>query len=103
MLFAVILLYLLTYDSDKSQSKGILMCMMLSLALFVGMSDMLGGYDRYIYCELFDSLCDSKAFGVPLHDTAVKTKNLKRQENNLLRFIVIKRTMPGQPAKSSLL
>ena len=69
MLFAVILLYLLTYDSDKSQSKGILMCMMLSLALFVGMSDMLGGYDRYIYCELFDSLCDSKAFGVPLHDT----------------------------------
>ena len=31
---------------------------MLSLALFVGMSDMLGGYDRYIYGELFDNIAD---------------------------------------------
>ena len=71
VLFAVILLYLLTYDGEKSQSKGILMCMILFLALFVGMSDMLGGYDRYIYCELFDGMCDSLAENVPLHETAL--------------------------------
>ena len=28
------------------------------LALFVGMSDMFGGYDRYIYGEIFDSIAD---------------------------------------------
>ena len=28
------------------------------LAIFVGISDMLGGYDRYIYAELFDSMAD---------------------------------------------
>ena len=69
VLFAVILLYLLTYDGEKAQSKGILLGMMLFLGLFVGISDMLGGYDRYIYCELFDVLCDSKAENVPLHET----------------------------------
>ena len=71
VLFAVILLYLLTYDGEKAQSKGILLGMMLFLGLFVGISDMLGGYDRYIYCDLFDSLCDSVAAGIPLQETAL--------------------------------
>ena len=56
----------------KSQSPLVfLACYLLFLAPFVGMSDMFGGYDRYIYCDLFDSLCDSKAFSVPLQDTAL--------------------------------
>lgn len=29
------------------------------LALFVGLGDMLGGYDRYIYAEIFDGMADS--------------------------------------------
>lgn len=29
------------------------------LALFVGFSDMLGGYDRYIYCSLFDDIANN--------------------------------------------
>ena len=28
------------------------------LAVFVGISDMLGGYDRYIYSELFDGIAN---------------------------------------------
>ena len=31
---------------------------LLFLAVFVGISDMLGGYDRYIYSELFDGIAD---------------------------------------------
>ena len=31
---------------------------MLGIALFVGLGDMLGGYDRYIYAELFDNMAD---------------------------------------------
>lgn len=33
------------------------------VALFVGLSDMLGGYDRYIYGELFDNLADQLRVG----------------------------------------
>ena len=31
---------------------------LLALGIFVGMGDMLGGYDRYIYGELFDNMAD---------------------------------------------
>ena len=30
----------------------------LLLGAFVGLGDMLGGYDRYIYCEVFDTYSD---------------------------------------------
>lgn len=30
----------------------------LTIGLFVGLGDMLGGYDRYIYCEVYTSLSD---------------------------------------------
>lgn len=36
---------------------------MLALALFVGVSDMLGGYDRYVYGELFDEVADIRREG----------------------------------------
>jgi putative capsular polysaccharide biosynthesis protein len=36
---------------------------MFALALFVGVSDMLGGYDRYIYGELFDEVADIRREG----------------------------------------
>jgi len=36
---------------------------MMGLALFVGFSDMLGGYDRYIYGELFDEVADIRREG----------------------------------------
>lgn len=39
-------------------SKRTLAWIFLVLALIVGFADMLGGYDRYIYCELFDRGAD---------------------------------------------
>lgn len=39
-------------------SKELAWCMM-ALSLIVGFADMLGGYDRYIYCELFDVGADT--------------------------------------------
>ena len=30
----------------------------LYIALFVGLGDMIGGYDRYIYGEVFDTIAD---------------------------------------------
>lgn len=36
------------------------------IALFVGLGDMLGGYDRYIYGDLFDNLADLLKIGIPI-------------------------------------
>ncbi len=36
------------------------------IALFVGLGDMLGGYDRYIYSELFDNLADQLRVGTSI-------------------------------------
>lgn len=56
-IFAVtVIVYLSSYQND-SHSRRLLVGMMAFLALFVGLADMLGGYDRYIYGVLFDSLC----------------------------------------------
>lgn len=41
------------------------------LALFVGLSDMLGGYDRYIYSELFDGIADITKEGGCYSDSAI--------------------------------
>ncbi len=69
-IFVVTLIsYLATYKNDE-QSRRWIIGMMVFLALFVGLADMLGGYDRYIYGVLFDSLCfidePHKAFMPPL-------------------------------------
>ncbi len=45
--------YYSTIDDDE-QSKKTLGIYIGCLALFVGLSDMFGGYDRYIYGEVFD-------------------------------------------------
>ncbi|MBO5539815.1 MAG: EpsG family protein [Muribaculaceae bacterium] len=47
--------YYSTIDDDE-QSKKTLGIYIGCLALFVGLSDMFGGYDRYIYGEVFDQL-----------------------------------------------
>lgn len=44
---------------DVNRNNTFLMLYTAFLALFVGMSDMFGGYDRYIYGEVFDDLTDS--------------------------------------------
>lgn len=46
------------------QQKNTLVAMLFSLAIFVGISDMLGGYDRYIYGELFDDTADMVSDGI---------------------------------------
>lgn len=44
---------------DVNRNKTFLMLYTAFLALFVGMSDMFGGYDRYIYGEVFDNIADA--------------------------------------------
>lgn len=66
-------MYFFTHNTDISRSKILLFVVMIVLALFVGFGDMLGGYDRYIYGNLFDSMCDDVKYSFPLYDTALFT------------------------------
>ncbi len=64
----IFFIVLFTYTSSPIKNKNIatLVYMIGGLAIFVGISDMLGGYDRYIYAELFDTMADvTKAGGNP--------------------------------------
>lgn len=62
--FLVVATYFIT-DSQRKKSTTntkdqlTTLAMLLALmAIFVGVSDMLGGYDRYIYCQLADEASD---------------------------------------------
>lgn len=57
------------FGSPKShQSVGGLAVFLIFLAIFVGMSDMFGGYDRYIYGEVFDSVANGVDDGLPFSE-----------------------------------
>lgn len=55
---AVALYFVMESQDDPTKANILLILTMLSLALFVGLADMLGGYDRYIYCDLFDDVAN---------------------------------------------
>lgn len=56
LLFLVAVAIYLVSGEDNERSKLVLGIYLGGLALFVGCADMLGGYDRYIYGEVFDQL-----------------------------------------------
>ena len=67
--FFIVLLYVVTINNP--QSKRVLIGVMAFLAIFVGISDMLGGYDRYIYGEVFDEVTDVMQGGRNLFSTSL--------------------------------
>ncbi len=56
--FASVLICLGTLNSLKRTQNAVVAVFLIALGIFVGLGDMLGGYDRYIYGELFDSMAD---------------------------------------------
>ena len=56
-LVSVILCYG-TLKASKKVQVQLSAFFLLALGIFVGLGDMLGGYDRYIYGQLFDSMAD---------------------------------------------
>ena len=53
----IIAVFLYTISNESNErSKVVLGIYLAGLALFVGCADMLGGYDRYIYGQVFDQL-----------------------------------------------
>lgn len=56
--FASVLILLFTVNKSKVDQKALMTYFLIALGIFVGLGDMLGGYDRYIYAELFDQMAD---------------------------------------------
>lgn len=55
--FLMSAIYFSTYEKKAKDVRILVFCMAF-LGIFVGISDMLGGFDRYIYAELFDEVAD---------------------------------------------
>ncbi len=56
--FVSVLICYGTVNLSRREQVNAMTIYMVALGLFVGLSDMMGGYDRYIYAELFDSMAD---------------------------------------------
>lgn len=56
--FASVLILLYTVGKSQEDQKAMVTYFLIALGIFVGLGDMLGGYDRYIYADLFDSMAD---------------------------------------------
>lgn len=59
---SVIICYATLHFKRKTQIR-VSTIYLMALGLFVGLGDMLGGYDRYIYGELFDSMANTTMEG----------------------------------------
>ena len=58
LIFFIPVLFYSANEQNVNKSKTFLAIFLLVLAFFVGLSDMFGGYDRYIYGEVFDDIAD---------------------------------------------
>lgn len=67
--FLIAVLYLFYAEKKgKTQSKGLLFAFLMFLSIFIGLGDMIGGYDRYIYGEIFDSSADARIVGKSVNE-----------------------------------
>ena len=56
--FLSVLLFYGTLKTSKKVQVQLSVLFLLALGIFVGLGDMLGGFDRYIYADLYDSMAD---------------------------------------------
>ena len=71
ILFLIPVIFFFYYKDNKQASYKPFLFFFISLAIFVGLGDMLGGYDRYIYGDLFDNLADQLKIGIPITSSSI--------------------------------
>ncbi|WP_314962900.1 EpsG family protein [Prevotella pallens] len=68
ILFVITTILAWGYNGNTKVSKPFFFAFCLSIGLFVGLADMLGGYDRYIYSEVFQSMHENVVKGILFSD-----------------------------------
>ena len=68
ILFVMTAVLAWSYDGNTKVPKVTFFSFCLNIGLFVGLADMLGGYDRYIYCEVFQDMHENVTKGVFFSD-----------------------------------
>lgn len=63
-LFVITAVFAWVNTGEERVSKFLFFSFCLSIGLFVGLADMLGGYDRYIYCEVFQNMHENVTKGI---------------------------------------
>lgn len=95
ILFLIPVIWFYTTIDDDVQSKKMLCIYVMGLGLFVALADMLGGYDRYIYGEVFDQMSlVTRAGGDVTQTTGYQlyhTEWLFLAFNQLMSFVTINR------------
>ena len=71
ILFLIPVILYFYYKDNKQASYKPFLFFFILLAVFVGLGDMLGGYDRYIYGDLFDNLADQLKIGIPISSSSI--------------------------------
>lgn len=64
ILFVITTILVWGYNGNTKVSKPFFFAFCLCIGLFVGLADMLGGYDRYIYSEVFQSMHENVVKGI---------------------------------------
>lgn len=71
ILFVITTVLAWGHNGNTKVSKPFFFAFCLSIGLFVGLADMLGGYDRYIYSEVFQSMHENVVKGILFSDEFV--------------------------------
>ena len=58
LIFVISIIYYFIQSRQRNNSSTLFLFFMFITAFFIGLGDMIGGYDRYIYGEVFDSIAD---------------------------------------------
>lgn len=73
---------------EQNKRTGLLFAVVMTAGLICGLGDMLGGYDRYIYGEIFDNAAIDLRNGVPLMDNTAMRLNTKEQGYGLFNVAI---------------
>ena len=79
LIFFIPIIIYYSNEQQYSYSVKFLILYISLLCVFVGIADMLGGYDRYIYAELFDEAADN----IHLNRTILRSAIFRQYPNEL--------------------
>jgi len=85
----VLLYFVLTLGPSEQREKiGFLAIWTLGVALIPALGDMLGGYDRYIYGQVFDNTADDRARGLNIFTTTAFVYAEKEQGYAMYNYLL---------------